>query len=32
MQEYFIQYTEDLKLQENIGKLEKCWNLDAYEH
>lgn len=31
LQEHFIRYTQDLKLQEEKARLEYMWSLDAYE-
>ncbi len=31
IQEHFIAYTQELKLQEEKARLEYMWSLDAYE-
>jgi len=31
MQEHFINYTQDLKLQEEKARLEYFWSLNCYE-
>jgi hypothetical protein len=31
LQEHFLKYTEELKLQEEKARLEYMWSLDAYK-
>jgi hypothetical protein len=31
LQKHFIQYTQELKLQEEKARLEHMWSLDAYD-